>query len=87
MHNRDLNMPTGRLREESSLNHQQEKLILLEDFLENPEMASRSPRTISAHRHGITDFLNFTLGPNVANVSHREVSQWLHFLSCQSMTA
>jgi integrase/recombinase XerC len=59
----------------------------LENFLENLEIANRSPHTISAYRYGIADFLNFTLGLSVANVTHREISEWLHFLSCQGMTA
>ncbi len=79
-------MPFGRLREARSLNHQEENANLLEDFLEYLDIANRSPHTISAYRFGIVDFLNFTLGLNVANVTHREVSEWLHFLSCQGVT-
>ena len=79
-------MPFGRLREARSLNHQEENENLLEDFLEYLDVANRSPHTISAYRSGITDFLNFTLGLNVANVTHHEVSEWLHFLSCQGET-
>lgn len=78
-------MPSGQLRNSRSLNHQEDNATLLENFLENLEIANRSPHTISAYRYGITDFLNFTLGLNVANVTHREVSEWLHFLSCQGV--
>jgi integrase/recombinase XerC len=79
-------MPFGRLRKPRSLNHQEENATLLENFLENLEIANRSPHTIAAYRYGITDFLHFTLGLNVANVTHREISEWSHFLSCQDVT-
>jgi hypothetical protein len=79
-------MPVGRLRKTRSLNHKEENATLLQNFLENMEIANRSSRTISAYRHGITDFLDFTLGLNVVNVTHLEVSEWLHFLSCQGLT-
>ncbi len=78
-------MPFARLRKPRSLNHQEENATLLESFLENLEIANRSPHTIAAYRYGITDFLRFTLGLSVANVTHREISEWLHFLSCQGM--
>lgn len=76
----------GRLRKPLSLNHQEENATLLENFLVDLEIANRSPHTISAYRHGITDFLSFTLGLNVAAVTHREISEWLHFLSCQGVS-
>lgn len=78
-------MPFSRLRNSRSLNHQEDNATLLENFLENLEIANRS-HTISAYRYGINDFLNFTLGLNVTNVTHREVSEWLHFLSFQGVS-
>jgi hypothetical protein len=74
-------MSFDRLGIQYSLHHQEENAALLEQFLENLEAANRSPHTIAAYRFGIADFLNFTLGLHVANVTYRQVSEWLHFLS------
>ncbi|MDQ1407231.1 MAG: integrase/recombinase XerC [Acidobacteriaceae bacterium] len=79
-------MSFDRLGIQYSLHHQEENAALLEQFLENLEAANRSPHTIAAYRFGIADFLNFTLGLHVANVTYRQVSEWLHFLSCQGLT-
>ena len=73
-------MPTGHLREGRSLNHHEENAKLLNDYLLNLEAGDRSPHTITAYRFAISDFLNFTLGLGMAEVTHREISEWLHFL-------
>jgi integrase/recombinase XerC len=73
-------MPTGKLREERSLNHKEENAKLLEDYLKNLEAGSRSAHTIRAYRLAITDFFDFTLGLSMAEVTHREINEWLHFL-------
>lgn len=73
-------MPTGKLREERSLNHQEENARLLDDFLLHLEAANCSPLTIPLYRFVISDFLDFTLGLSVSEVAHREITEWLHFL-------
>ena len=73
-------MPTGQLREGRSLNHHAENAKLLNDYLLNLEAGGCSPHTITAYRFAISDFLNFTLGLSMAEVTHREVHEWLHFL-------
>jgi len=78
-------MTTGKLREERTLNHREENKQLLEDFLRNLEASNRSPHTVLAYRDGIKDFLDFTLGLSVAEITHREISEWLHFLSVRGV--
>jgi site-specific recombinase XerD len=79
-------MATGKLREERSLNHQEENTGLLDDFIKHLEAACRSPHSISAYRFIVSDFLKFTLGLAIADVTHREVSEWIHFLHTQKMS-
>ncbi len=78
-------MPAGKLREERTLNHREENKRLLEDFLLSLEAGNRSPHTILAYRLGIEDFLDFTLGLSVAEITHREISEWLHFLNVRGV--
>jgi site-specific recombinase XerD len=73
-------MPTGKLHEGRSLNHQAENDELRKDFLLNLEAADRSPHTITAFGYAVTDFLDFTLGLSMEEVTHREVTEWMHFL-------
>src|SRR5579863_9548575 len=80
-------MASGKLREERTLNHREENAGLLADFLKNLEAANRSPHTIIAYRHSVEDFLDFTLGLSVAEITHREISEWLHFLKARGSTA
>lgn len=80
-------IPTGKLREERTLNHREENAELLNDFIKSLEVANRSRHTIIAYRHGIEDFLDFTLGLSVAETTHREISEWLHFLKARGSTA
>jgi integrase/recombinase XerC len=80
-------MPTGKLREERSLNHKEENAKLLEDFLKNLEAAACSSHTIHSYRQGVGDFFDFTLGLSVADITHREISEWLHFLTVRGVSA
>jgi integrase/recombinase XerD len=80
-------MPTGKLREERTLNHREENAALLGDFAKNLEAAGRSRHTIIAYRHSLEDFLDFTLGLSVAEITHREVSEYLHFLHARGVTS
>jgi integrase/recombinase XerD len=80
-------MPTGQLREERSLNHHQENAKLLDDFLLNLEAGDSSPNTIIAYRYAIADFLDFTLGLRMPELTHREISEWLHFLKVRGVSS
>jgi site-specific recombinase XerD len=80
-------MPTGKLREERRLNHREENAALLRDFLKSLEAANRSPHTMQAYRYSLEDFFDFTLGLGVAQITHREISEWLHFLHSRSVAA
>jgi site-specific recombinase XerD len=74
-------MPTGRLYEGRALNHHAENAQLLREFLRDLEVFGRSPHTIISYRQSVRDFLDFTLGLSMAEVSHREIREWLHFLN------
>jgi site-specific recombinase XerD len=73
-------MPTGRLREGRALNHHEENAKLLDDYLKNLEAGNRSGNTIIAYRYSIGDFLDFTLGLAMEQVTHHEITEWMHFL-------
>jgi site-specific recombinase XerD len=73
-------MPEGKLREGRALNHHAENAQLLEDFLLYLEVAGRSPYTLLSYRETLRDFMSFTLGLSMAEVSHHEISEWVHFL-------
>jgi site-specific recombinase XerD len=82
-------MPTGKLREERSLNHKEENARLLEDFLLSREAANCSVHTIRLYRLVVADFLDFTLGLSMSEVTHHEIAEWMHFLrvrGCNSST-
>jgi site-specific recombinase XerD len=78
-------MPTGRLREGRALNHHDENDKLLEGFLRDIAVKGRSQNTATAYRQSIADFLDFTLGLSMAEVSHHEISEWLHFISTRNV--
>jgi site-specific recombinase XerD len=80
-------MPTGKLREERSLNHQEENAKLLEDFLKNLEAGGRAAHTIESYRYSVADFFDFALGLSIAEVTHREIAEWLHFLNVRGASA
>lgn len=80
-------MPTGKLREERSLNHHAENAQLLHDFLLDLEAGNNSPHTIASYRVTVTDFLDFTMGLSMADVTHHEISEWLHFLHERRVSA
>jgi len=79
-------MPTGKLREARSLNHREENVRLLDEYLLNMEAKNCSPHSITLYRSTIADFLDFMLGVSVAEVTHQEISEWLHFLKVRCMS-
>jgi site-specific recombinase XerD len=79
-------MPIGKLRTERSLNHHEQNARLLDDFVLSLEAHNRSSHTITAYRFGIANFLDFTLGLSVSEITHREISEWLHFLKVRGVS-
>lgn len=79
-------MPTGKLHEGRTLNHQEENAKLLDDFILTIEAADRSPHSIRSYRSTINDFLDFTLGLSMAEVKHQEITEWLHFQRVRGMS-
>jgi site-specific recombinase XerD len=79
-------MITGKLSQERILNHQEENAELLDNFLTNLEVSGRSQHTIVAYRHNVRDFLDFTVGVSVTEITHSEVYEWLHFLEERGST-
>jgi site-specific recombinase XerD len=73
-------MTTGKLSRERTLNHREENAEILNDFVRSLNAGGRSPHTIVAYRHNVGDFLEFTLGVSVTEITHSEVHEWLHFL-------
>jgi site-specific recombinase XerD len=79
-------MPTGTLHEGRALIHHEKNAQLLSDFLGNLEMANSSPATIASYRDTVRDFLDFTMGLDVAETTHREIAEWLHFLNSRGVS-
>jgi integrase/recombinase XerD len=80
-------MATGTLKERRSLAHGEENAQIIKDFLTTLEASERSPHTIMAYRYSLADFFDFTLGLSVADITHREVGEWLHFLRVRQVSA
>lgn len=80
-------MPTGALRQERTLDHHEENTWLLEEFLANLKAAANSPHTIASYRVTVRDFLAFTLGLSMADVTRREITEYLHFLDVRGESA
>jgi site-specific recombinase XerD len=74
-------MPSGKLHEARALNAHDANEKLKREYLLNLEAGGRSPHTIGAYGYVVTDFLDFTLGLSMAEVTHREISEWLHYLN------
>jgi site-specific recombinase XerD len=53
---------------------------LLQEFLQDLRIAGRAGYTITSYGGACKDFLNFICGLNITQATHREVSQWLHWL-------
>ncbi len=76
-------MPTGELREGRSLNHQEENAVRLAEFIKDLHIEGRSEHTITAYQFAVRDFIDFTLGLSLREVTHRDVREWLHWIHSQ----
>jgi site-specific recombinase XerD len=80
-------MPTGALRQERTLDHHEENAQLLAEFLANLKAAGNSPHTIASYSVTVKDFLAFTLGLSMADVTRREITEYLHFQDVRGASA
>jgi len=76
-------MTTGKLIEGRTMGFEEMNAKLLGDFEKNLIVGNRSPHTILAYRVAIEDFLKFTLGLDVRQVTHKDIREWLHWLTVQ----
>lgn len=76
-------MTTGKLTEERRMGCEDENAKLLAEFEKDLVVGSRSPHTISAYRVAAEDFFKFTLGLDIRQVNHKDVREWLHWLTVQ----
>jgi site-specific recombinase XerD len=80
-------MAYGKLREVRHLHREEENAARLEEFTNVLRGDGRSEHTITAYQFAVKDFLDFTCGLEVTEVSHREVREWLHWLNAQGCGA
>jgi site-specific recombinase XerD len=69
-----------KLRQLRDVNCQESNERLSEDFLMDMRVAGLSEYTITSYSHACKDFLNFICGLNIAQATHHEVREWLHWL-------
>lgn len=79
-------MPTGKLREARHVHCEEANASFLEDFLKTLHADGRSQHTITSYRFAVRDFLDFTCGLAVREVSHHDVREWLHWLDAQNLS-
>lgn len=80
-------MPTGKFTEGRPMNCQEQNAAHLEEFVKDLQVAGRSEHTIKSYRFAIQDFLDFTLGLDLAAVTHNDVREWQHWLAAQGKNA
>jgi integrase/recombinase XerD len=80
-------MPTGKLREGRSLNHQEENAVHLAEFVKDLHIEGRSEHTVTAYQFAVRDFIDFTLGLSLREVTHRDVREWLHWIHEQGASS
>ena len=80
-------MPYGKLREVRHVHCEEENAARLEEFIMQLRGDGRAENTVTAYRFAVKDFLDFTRGLAMAEVSHREVREWLHWLHVQGSSA
>jgi site-specific recombinase XerD len=58
-----------------------------QEFLKDLRCAGRSPQTMRAYGFACTDFLEFICGLDLAQVTHHEIREWLHWHHSQGATS
>jgi site-specific recombinase XerD len=77
----------GKFRESRRMNCEEENAAHLAEFLKDLRNAGRSQHTITSYEFAIRDFLQFTLGLDVVQVTHHDIREWLHWLFEQKQSA
>jgi site-specific recombinase XerD len=80
-------MTTGKFTEGRRMGHENQNAELLSDFLLEWRVACRSEHTLRAYEVGLQDFLKFILGLDVRQVTHKEICEWLHWLTVQGSSS
>jgi site-specific recombinase XerD len=77
----------GKFRETRRMGCEAENAAHLAEFVLELRGAGRSEHTITSYEFAIRDFLQFTLGLDILQVTHHDVREWLHWLDVQRMSA
>ncbi len=80
-------MPTGKLRESRRMNCEEENTVMLEDYIKDLRAACRPENTIQSYRFAVNDFLEFMLGLDLRQVTHRDIREWLHWQQAQGCSS
>ena len=75
----------GKFRESRRMGCEAENAAHLAEFVKDLRVGGRSEHTITSYEFAIRDFLQFTLGLDVLQVTHRDVREWLHWLDTQRL--
>jgi site-specific recombinase XerD len=78
---------TDKPKEGRRMNCEEENSKLLTEFVLDLRAGGRSEHTITSYEFAIRDFLQFTLGLDVLQVTHHDIREWLHWLDVQRMSA
>jgi site-specific recombinase XerD len=73
-------MDSTKPRESRRMGCEAENAQLLEEYLRDLRVGDRSENTVVSYRFAIRDFLQFTLGLDVLQVTHHDIREWLHWL-------
>ena len=76
-------MAQGQFTRSRRMNCEEENAKLLADFETSLSAANYSQHTIARYRSAIRDFLGFTLGLDLREVTHKDIREWLHWLRTQ----
>jgi site-specific recombinase XerD len=79
-------MTTGKFRESRRMNCAEENAAHLAEFLKDLRVGGRSEQTVTSYEFAIRDFLQFTLGLDVVQVTHHDIREWLHWLYEQKVS-
>jgi site-specific recombinase XerD len=69
------------------MNCEQENAAQLAEFVKDLRAGGRSEHTITSYEFAIRDFLQFTLGLDILQVTHHDIREWLHWLDVQRYDA
>jgi site-specific recombinase XerD len=77
----------GKLRESRRMGCEEQNAAYLAEFVKDLRAGGRSEHTITSYEFAVRDFLQFTLGLDILQVTHRDIGEWLHWLDTQRLTS